>query len=1519
MRRISVEDRAKEIQKSYGSTRTVPLATDSPSPKSAGGRGKQQQVDAGDSWKRSYEDLMAGLADSPDPAQSSPLSPAGGPTSPKGLGAESVGDSSYGDSLEISAADLEVGEYAKRRASEKTADRQRRMALDVAPHTLVNKGAPPKVAASPDIANKMRNRPGESGAGAGARGFQMSAALSSIGNFSDDEDEVTGASRKGVQRYGSVEKSDADLFKKLGGTEAGRAAAVAPSTTHVSSLDDASDEDEDGNDEDDDDQGSDLAHSNEFESGEGAGDDDDDDEENEAEEEQKAAPKQPDLEAIRQRWLPSTAAAAAVQEQQKEEAEVPVPAATEAPRVVVVPSPANADDDEDEDEGDDKEDEAEMDAIQPGAKLLTAVGSASMVTSVPPPPPPVMSESAELTLTTNAPAISMWASATSLSADSNNAHDDSRASTSTPPAPSYAASLAVPSLPPVQATEGAAAAALGLRGSLRYAVEHEEQDQDQSLVEQASFSYPAPVEADPAPPAPPAPAVPAVSAPAPAPARAVSVADIVPTPDTVPVSYFKPAEAGLGSSGAHLSASGNAGHFSGLPRQAPVGPSLSGGQAAVNKIVAFEVDPFALGLGGVSSSLRGSSGQGLGSVGASLAVRSVQSRSSLSPSRPPPPPATGWPKELPLVAPSAEDLHAHIAVMESTNKRRIAAATAQKIKNFKNKSADSASALGVELARQTGKTLPKRSRSAAASSHASGTTAPAVPAAVNRLEQGTARLARQYEELQQELQNLRQDRSGRESKAVQASSTLPSRSLVSGPSPTRIPAPSKAAATSSSSSSSSSRVGRGAKGSQPAVAASVGTGDDATLDQSSGVWQSVALQTMKKIVAEGDRLGEREKELAVREEALRLRQSVGEAGVYAALGDAALSAHRGLSASAAAAASVPPHRVKDEEFLALQQSEALAVAEVARLKAELFELQNADVGVSPNDTSIQIRAPKPKRQHYKAGGAPAPVEEGIETVTISKAEHDKLLHDLAEQEVLITGFQKENERLMQALKQREAEETSRKAHFYDKQESLNKELLRLRNAETGAPAVRRSAEALRQELDADATIRALKERLAMAEAGAGQREKDLQMTIDKLRKENRELAATSARVPSKVFSGADEDHDALAVEVKRLEGEVTTLRGKLAWYAENQSLLAGLEKDKAEAQAAASALKRELRKKGVDGRTIEGIVRQAQAGSDSSSPTEEGGADSSMFSSATKGASARAHGSGRSQADIRKIKELEEAVSELQECLRKRHPDSITSLVRAAAMSDSVQAERQRESEAVETMRRELVEAKTAYELKLRSIRQEHERLEVGYKQRILSLEGLAAASSASTPTPTKASPSGATKGAPVRTLPQAQARIKCVAPSSLSSHATHLSPTSTLTLTLTHFSPQPNQRRITESSKRSASASARFTRARSTRRRRRPRLSCAPSSAPALLPRLPPKAQTLQQLTLSTPPMEEEQSTAPPRPLGKSTSSASRCWRKSSCALRRSLAPLDGNFPTSSRPTHLRPPRKHLLARLRL
>jgi hypothetical protein len=52
-----------------------------------------------------------------------------------------------------------------------------------------------------------------------------------------------------------------------------------------------------------------------------------------------------------------------------------------------------------------------------------------------------------------------------------------------------------------------------------------------------------------------------------------------------------------------------------------------------------------------------------------------------------------------------------------------------------------------------------------------------------------------------------------------------------------------------------------------------------------------------------------------------------------------------------------------------------------------------------------------------------------------------------------------------------------------------------------------------------AQVRALRERVALAEAGAGVRERELQMTIEKLRKENRTLAASAVRMSEGAFAG----------------------------------------------------------------------------------------------------------------------------------------------------------------------------------------------------------------------------------------------------------------------------------------------------------------------------------------------------------------------------------------------------------------
>ena len=167
-------------------------------------------------------------------------------------------------------------------------------------------------------------------------------------------------------------------------------------------------------------------------------------------------------------------------------------------------------------------------------------------------------------------------------------------------------------------------------------------------------------------------------------------------------------------------------------------------------------------------------------------------------------------------------------------------------------------------------------------------------------------------------------------------------------------------------------------------------------------------------------------------------------------------------------------------------------------------------------------------------------------MTISKQEYDAFNNEYNSQELLIAGFQKENEKLIFSLQTRDRENVASKAKFFDQQEYLNKELNRLRNmvgeipigkekeylnnlenfesdltnikislgtmggnvTEVGTGTgtgvrgmgvtgfyLNKSADEFRAELDKDAFVRHLRERAAIAESGAGVREKELQQVL----------------------------------------------------------------------------------------------------------------------------------------------------------------------------------------------------------------------------------------------------------------------------------------------------------------------------------------------------------------------------------------------------------------------------------------
>ena len=289
-----------------------------------------------------------------------------------------------------------------------------------------------------------------------------------------------------------------------------------------------------------------------------------------------------------------------------------------------------------------------------------------------------------------------------------------------------------------------------------------------------------------------------------------------------------------------------------------------------------------------------------------------------------------------------------------------------------------------------------------------------------------------------------------------------------------------------------------------------------------------------------------------------------------------------------------------------------------------------------------------------------PSAEGGDSLSVNKAEYERLLKDHAAQEHLIDGFQRENERLAKLVKEHETEQNLRTALYYDQREELNKELNRLRNAGRAAGGVgphnahdelpvslhQKSAEALREELRMDAEIRTLKERLAEAEAGMGVREREMQHTIEKLRRDNRELAATAANVNLQQLQhyGAhhhDEDFLQLQTENSVMKEELGQLRQKVAWYVQNQQLLDATDEEKAQLQAACTAMRQELQNKGMSAAALDRITampraRHGERGGDDHNTSSA--LDRSLASTATSNAQASARGGKRSFADIKRIK-----------------------------------------------------------------------------------------------------------------------------------------------------------------------------------------------------------------------------------------------------------------------------------------
>lgn len=398
----------------------------------------------------------------------------------------------------------------------------------------------------------------------------------------------------------------------------------------------------------------------------------------------------------------------------------------------------------------------------------------------------------------------------------------------------------------------------------------------------------------------------------------------------------------------------------------------------------------------------------------------------------------------------------------------------------------------------------------------------------------------------------------------------------------------------------------------------------------------------------------------------------------------------------------------------------------------------------------------------------------------------KLQRDKLASESLLEATQKENERLMGVLKTQEKDMRTKDATFFDQQAELVKEINRLKNqlrGYSGAPLSNSETRSdgtdfppkfrntgigglearmgneisgrSRKVFEAEAIIWRLQEQLADAESRATERENKLQQAIGRLTLDNEKLTRTAASKtenniggtsfinkssahqtyfsgqlvgasagwndgelppppppvddqPALVGRNSNSDmpspHDMAISELQLIirderqqhAEEVEKLRTRLKWFAETQVAIDAISEERDNFAEQLKLYSGENQHKGPK-------VREN---------------DASFSSQGTY---------RRHPADTKKIKDLENTVTELRDALKKRFPDSISNLLYAtsAAGVGADPAELERARKEIAQLKEQLEITKKESDIKLRGLRQEFEKMRVVYEDKMRHVESL--------------------------------------------------------------------------------------------------------------------------------------------------------------------------------------------------
>ncbi|KAL2306688.1 hypothetical protein Nmel_004619 [Mimus melanotis] len=323
------------------------------------------------------------------------------------------------------------------------------------------------------------------------------------------------------------------------------------------------------------------------------------------------------------------------------------------------------------------------------------------------------------------------------------------------------------------------------------------------------------------------------------------------------------------------------------------------------------------------------------------------------------------------------------------------------------------------------------------------------------------------------------------------------------------------------------------------------------------------------------------------------------------------------------------------------------------------------------------------------------------TIPVTEEKLAQIQKEIDAQEVIIQGYQQENERLYKQMKELQIQNKKNEEQMFKENQCLKSELIHLREKiekTNNQSRIMQDSETARNQSFTEliSELRAARKEEAKLQEEIRRLKQDKQaLEVDLVQaKKERDLAKVQ------IASASSEKSYEFKVMEESYKQEITHLKKRLQWYAENQDLL---DKDAARLKDAREEIEK-LR--------LEVEKLRAEAGD--------------QCVQQKKRLRDRA-------ADAKRIQDLERQIREMEGILKRRYPNSLPALIYAAAAAEKTN-DLSAKTNTVEFLERRIKKLETELEGKddeakksLRTMEQQFQKIKIQYEQRLAELEQLLA------------------------------------------------------------------------------------------------------------------------------------------------------------------------------------------------